>query len=276
VRRPRRSLVVGLAAALLCAVALPGAAQASEAGTITHVSGDVSATLAWDADGGAPDPGDLGVANPRLWVVRAGTRYDLTIADICEVGCVLLGDRRSYPSILRVVDLDGDGEPEILVDTYSGGAHCCTITRELTWDGTGYQSHDLDWQDVTYSVEDVDGDGSQELVGSDPSFAYAFSSYADSAFPVLVYDLVGGVPADTTKKYPRLIQHDAFHWFQAMRHAARGRDVRGLLAAYAADEYLLGQGATATREIAHQRRLRHISRTFGPFLLKKLHAWHYR
>jgi hypothetical protein len=164
----------------------------------------------------------------------------------------------------------------VLADTFSGGAHCRLTTRVERWDGTSYESQDLQWGDVEYTLKDVDGKGTQELLGSDPRFAYAFSSYADSGFPVLTYNLVGGRMVDTTKKYPRLIAHDAFHWGGAVRRARKGADVRGILAAYAADEYLLGRGSVATREIAHQRKLGHISKAFGPFLLKKLKAWNYR
>ena len=72
--------------------------------------------------------------------MRAGVRYDLTIADICEDGCVLTPDSAERSRrILKVADLDGDGEPEVLVDTFSGGAHCCLTTRVERWDGTGYR-----------------------------------------------------------------------------------------------------------------------------------------
>jgi hypothetical protein len=272
-RSRRRLRGVGLVVAVAVALAAPAGAHAAAAGSVTHTAGSVTATVAWDA---TSDAGDLAVADPQLWVVRGGTRYDLTIADICDDGCVLVPDSRTEPSILKVADLDGDGEPEVLVDTYSGGAHCCVTTRVLVWDGTGYRSHDLYWGDVEYTLKDADGNGTQELVGADPRFAYAFSAYADSGFPVLVYDLVGGVPVDTTKRYPRLIAGDALQWLGDIRNASRGQDIRGDLAAYAADEYLLGKGRKATAEIAHQRRAKRISAAFGPFLLKKLRAWQYR
>jgi hypothetical protein len=241
---------------------------------VTHSAGAVSATVAWDASD--DDGASLAITNPRLWVIRSGTRYDLSIADICDIRCELSEDRRDFPSILKVADLDRDGEPEVLVDTYSGGAHCCLTARVLTWDGSGYEAHDVQWGDVTYTLKDADGDGTQELVGSDTRFAYAFTAYAASGFPVLVYNLVGGRPVDTTSKYPKLLAHDAAHWLHAMRALGRHADTRGPLSAYVADEYRLGRGATATREIARQRRLGHISKAFGPFLLKRLRAWGYR
>ena len=36
---------------------------------------------------------------------------------------------------LQVVDLDADGEPEVLVDAYTGGAHCCALTEILRFTG---------------------------------------------------------------------------------------------------------------------------------------------
>jgi hypothetical protein len=271
VRRLRHSVVAAVAAAMLLAV--PAGAHAAAAGSVTHTSGAVTATVAWDA---TTDAGDLAVANPRLWVVRGGTRYDLTIGDICDDGCVLVADSRTEPSILKVADLDADGEPEVLVDTYSGGAHCCVTTRVEGWDGTGYQSQDLDWGDVEYTLKDADGNGTQELVGADPRFAYAFSAYADSGFPLLVYNLVDGRLVDTTKNYPKLITDDALQWLGDIRNAAKGQDIRGDLAAYAADEYLLGKGKKATTEITHQRKAKRISAGFQRLLLKKLRTWHYR
>jgi hypothetical protein len=256
-----------------CAVA-PGAALASDSASVTHASGAVSATLQWD---GVKD--SIAVANPRLAVTRAGTPYDLKIADICEDGCILVADsadRGPGDSIVKVVDLDGDGEPEVLVDTFSGGAHCCTTTRVFTWNGTGYASTDIGWADATYAVKDANGDGHPDLVGQDAGFAYAFTSYADSAFPPLVRQVDHGKVTDITKQCPALIKANASKLLKALRKASRSQDIRGILGAYVADQYLLGKASVGQREIAHQRAKGRISKSFGPFLLKTLKKMGYR
>ncbi|WCB95726.1 hypothetical protein DSM104299_04475 [Baekduia alba] len=278
-RPRRRRLAVAAAAAALTAGAggaaggFAPAALANDAGSVTHAAGAVSATLEWAAADGA------GVADPRLSVVRDGTRYDLAIADICGEGCILVPDdpgAAASSSIVKVADLDGDGEPEVLVDTYSGGAHCCLTARVLTWDGTGYQPTDVAYGDVGYALEDANGDGRPELVGQDPVFSYAFTAFADSAFPVQVLQVDHGKVVDATGKFPKLVRADAGKLLKALRKARRGDDIRGVLAAYVADQYTLGRVATAHAEIAHQLRAGRVSKSFGPLLLKRLKAWHYR
>jgi hypothetical protein len=264
---------VAILATALTALLAPAVATANDAGSITHASGAVSATLAWDK-------AEFGVANPRLAVTRAGVRYDLTIADVCQEGCILVPDDdpsdASGSSMLKVADLDGDGEPEVLVDTFSGGAHCCLTARLLTWDGTGYAPKDFNYGDVGYQLKDLDGDGRPELVGNDPVFSGAFTAFAASAFPPLVFRVDHGRFVDVTKRFPSLVRKDAAARLKDLRKARKGGDVRGVLAAYVADQYLLGKASVASRELARQRKARRITASFKPYLLKKLHAWGYR
>lgn len=273
-RRPDGAAVAfaPLLAALVLLLA-PSLASANDAGSITKASGAVSATLSWEK-------ADYGVANPQLAITRAGIRYDITVADVCEEGCILVPDDdtagASGSSMLKVADLDGDGEPEVLVDSFSGGAHCCLTARLLTWDGTGYAPKDVAYGDVGYRLEDLDGDGRPELVGQDPVFSGAFTAFAASAFPPLVLRVDHGRFADVTKRYPALIRKDAAALLKSLRKARKGDDVRGVLAAYVADQYLLGKASVASRELARQRRAHRITAAFKPYLLKKLHAWGYR
>ena len=39
---------------------------------------------------------------------------------------------------VRFANLDSDAEPEILVDLYTGGAHCCLISFIYDYNGTSY------------------------------------------------------------------------------------------------------------------------------------------
>jgi hypothetical protein len=251
-----------------------GPASANDAGSVLKTAGNVSANVAWDA-------ADVGVANPRLTIVRAGVRYDPPIADICETGCVLVADDPTTnlaQSTLKVADLDGDGEPEILVDTFSGGAHCCVTTRMFYFDGVGYVAKDTFWGDVSYQLVDLDGDGRLELSGYDPRFSAAFTAYAASAFPPLVYQVSAGSMVDVTRRFPAIIEADAAARLKDLRRIRRRDDRRGILAAYVADQYLLGRGNVGLKEIAHQRRVRanRVSRAYRASLLRRLKTWGYR
>jgi hypothetical protein len=257
------------AAALL---ALPSAALAGDAGSITHSSGPVTATLEWDQAG-------YGIANPRLYVVRSGVRYDITIEDVCSDGCIVVADdaaTKPGQSALKVADLDGDGEPEVLVDTFSGGAHCCLTARLLTWDGTGYLPKDIAYRDVGYELRDADGDGRQELVGYDPRFSEAFTYFAASAFPVQVLQVDHGRTVDVTKRFPTVVAKDAKLRLADLRRARKRDDIRGLLAAYVADLYSLKQGAKASQELNRQVARHRVSKAYTKRLLRRLHDWGYR
>ena len=81
---------------------------------------------------------------------------------------------------------------------------------------------------------------------------------------------------DVTRAFPKLVRADASKLLKALRKARRGDDVRGVLAAYVADQYLLGKGSVGTKEIDRQRRKGRVSKGFKAYLLRKLKAWHYR
>ena len=69
--------------------------------------------------------------------IRRGGRTALT-SRLRRVGCggcptwrPLVGERDGP---VRVLDLDGGGEAEVLVDLYTGGAHCCAYTLVYRFD----------------------------------------------------------------------------------------------------------------------------------------------
>jgi hypothetical protein len=255
-----------LAAVVAATVAIaPGAASADDAGSLTASSGAVQATLTWGK-------ADLGVANPRLVVVRAGaTLFDASPvagSDSCSEGyCSFLASGKRK-SALQVLDLNGDGEPEVLVDAYSGGAHCCALTEILAFNGTAYAVTEAYWGNTGYELDDVDGDGPPELVGFDDAFAAAFSSYAASFFPprVLKYDPAakGGL-RNVTDRFPPLIRANQRRALRALRTARRRHyETLGIVAAYVADQYLLGDH-DAVRPYLRRARRRGDLRTFsGP------------
>ena len=149
---------------------------------------------------------------------------------------------------IAVRDLDGDGELEILLDLYSGGAHCCFWSRIYTWSAvTGrYRSSGQLWGNVAYRLADVDRDRNEEFVSADDRFAYAFTSYAASSDPLQIWTYRSGRLVDTTRAFSELIARDTSRQWRMFLEARQGHDdVRGYLGAWVADECLLGRGAAA-------------------------------
>jgi hypothetical protein len=275
-RRPRRALL----AAALAALVLPAAARAADAGTVTAAGGPVQATLSWKA-------GELAASDPRLTVVRAGaTLVDGPPTSDCGDTCIYAASgRRSSP--LQVVDLDADGEPEVLVDVFTGGAHCCAETEILRFTGAGYADQRASWGNGGYELRDLDGDGRPELVSQDDAFAAAFTSYAASFFPPRVLDYDAAAPGalrDVTRSFPALARRNARDALRALR-SARRRDLEtlGVVAAYAADLELLGRGREVRPYLARARRRGDLvtfegpaPRSFERRLLAFLHRQGYR
>ena len=159
--------------------------------------------------------------------------------------CTVSGYDTLFDHPLTVRDLDGDGEPEILVDLYTGGAHCCYWTVILHYDGHTYRGNAVLWGDPGYELRDLDGDGRPEILTNDDRFAYEFAAYAFSVLPVQVDRYDHGRIEDVTSQYPWLVRREAKQLWKLYEQTRRERDadVRGVLAAWLADEYRLGLAA---------------------------------
>lgn len=256
--RPPRAALLALLSLVALLLAAPGAAQADEAGSVTATGGPVRATLSWQA-------AELGVADPRLVIERDGVQAFAaspfrTGSACAEGGCSLLASgRRDSP--LQVSDLDADGEPEVLVDAYTGGAHCCATTEVFRRDAAGaYAAVGLRWGNAGYEVRDLDADGRPELVSADDAFAAAFTAYAASYSPVRIvrFDATRRSRlVAVTRRFAAPVRSDLARIRRLIRSQRRraDADLRGLIAAEIADLYLLGRPRTAVRTLdAHVRR----------------------
>jgi hypothetical protein len=165
---------------------------------------------------------------------------------------------------VRVRDLDGDGEPEVLLDIFSGGAHCCLWARIFSFDSTRYRSITHNFADPGYRLGDLDSDGVPEFASSDARFAYRYTSFASSWFPLRVWSYDGEGLIDVTAAYPERIRNDAKRAWHDYRKALRGDtyEPRGAIAAWAADRYLLGARMNALRILRRLARHRQLPGTF--------------
>jgi hypothetical protein len=168
-------------------------------------SGQVTATLTFDRRG------EYKFTDLWLTIDRAGTKVFDAAVDIppCQEPYCLPGGVFQDSGTLRVTDLDTDGEPEVLVDVFTGGAHCCFATEILRFDGTSYRASSRNWADAGYRLADLDDDGRPEFRTSDTRFACAFASFADSAFPIRVLAWSKRQFANMTRQHAALIRKDA-------------------------------------------------------------------
>jgi hypothetical protein len=244
-----------LITATACCLALLAAPVAAQAETETATSGPVTATFVYTSENGSFPYKDLVLRISRGGVAAADVPVSSPdCADVCWPGGY--GERGS----VSVRDLNADGEPEVILDLFSGGAHCCSISQIYSFDPTSgptqprYTSIEHNFADPGYRFTDRERDGIPEFSSSDGRFAYALSSYAGSGVPVQIWRFTGEGLVDVTKEYPKLIAKDSRYWWKIYRKYARRTSPNndralGALAAWAGDEYLLGHGRKVQREL---------------------------
>ena len=184
----------------------------------------------------------LGLENPTQDLEAPNLRYQ-----IIENGQVQMQSRRNTIQFGRVFlrDLDKSGTPEVIVETFSGGAHCCTSAFIYTKRQGKFQIVETGPKDGGgFGYQDLDGDGTIELVSKDQSFYYSFSAYAFSFPPSQIFSLKDGKLIDTTRNYPRYLRAELQRMFTAIKEITReGGQINGVLAGYVAQKALLGEFA---------------------------------
>jgi hypothetical protein len=222
----------------------------------------------------------------RLKVARGGrTVVDLPVE---RLGCPDCGTFR--PVSVTVRDLDG-GEPEVLLELYTQGAHCCTALLALRFDAraNAYRPKLLFFGNYGYKLADLDDDGLPEISAFDERFLYTFGAYVFSAAPPQVSQYRRGRLLDVTRRFPAVIRRSAAQVgkeFLPRKHPSNDLDLRTYVAVYVADQYLLGRPAAARRALDYA--LAHglvysgkeylgtpAGRTFVATLMRDLRKWGY-
>jgi hypothetical protein len=226
--------------AALAAVAT--ATAATSARTVTASGAGVTATLNFlhnSAPGAVTPFRDL-----RLTISGgARSRYERPVsALLCERECWPLSATPHTP-VLRVVTLQSGHGADVVLNLYSGGAHCCSITQVFSYGSGSYLVAQRDFGDPGARLERLNGDWA--FVSADDRFAYEFTSFAFSGLPLAIWRFRDGRFVDVTHAFPGLIAADAGRQYKAYLANRRQGLGLGFIAAWAADEYLLGKQAHA-------------------------------
>lgn len=139
-------------------------------------------------------------------------------------------------------DLDGDRIAEVIVSSFSGGAHCCTNIKIYAWQKDHFGETETGFLDgMGGTFQDLDRDGKQELVTVDNAFLYTFSSYAGSFPPTLIYAFQQGQLQDVTRHYPKYLRTQLQAMFKTFQETRNQGERNGVLAGYVAQKALLGE-----------------------------------
>lgn len=251
----------GLIVAFVLATSL-AAAPAALATTQTAHSGNVSATFTFN--GKFPS-----FTGERMTIARAGqVLYDQpVVSKECQSDCAP-GSTGGKRSSVHVIDLEHDGQPDVVLDLFSGGAHCCSIEEIFSFDpGTmTYVETERNFGDPGERIVDLGHNGRREFLTADDSFAFEFTDFASSGLPIQILTFANRRFANVTRKYPKLIAKDAAVWLSAFTSMAKEhfQDSVGVIAAWAADEDLLGHSKQVSRYLARQVKAGHLNTPQGP------------
>jgi hypothetical protein len=230
-----RTLILTLTA--VAALALPASALAT---TETASAGGVTATLSF-----TNGPG-INTTNETLTITapNMATYHQTVPHNGCFKVCSPLGTKGA----VHVVDLYGDGEYEVVLDLFTGGASCCGLEQVYVPSasiGSWVMSYRNFGQDGG-KLEKVSG--KELFLSGDNAFECEFTDCAATVLPIQIVSFTGDAFHVVTKSYPALIKKDAAQW---LRYWAKyPANAEGLVPAWAADEDNLGLQKTVATKLA--------------------------
>jgi hypothetical protein len=244
-RRPIRTMAL--------AACVAGLVVASAHGAVAPPTSHVSASL---SDASTP-------SRTRLTIKLNGQPlYDNRVrSQFCASACAVTA-LSPGASPLKVLNMEPDGEPDVVLGLYTGGAHCCFIDQVFSLDpGTmTYTKIEHDFLDAGARI--VRLDTHYEFLSADANISEAgFTDYADSGAPIQIWRLIDRRFMRVTQQYPKLIAADAAVWMKAFgHHIANGV---GFIAAWAADEDLLGDSERVATTLNHLARTHQLRSALG-------------
>lgn len=169
---------------------------------------------------------------------------------------------------LIMLDLDSNGEPEVIVDVAEAKANCCSssfiytynpqsnryLTKVQYWGqyNSGYWQAMITGQADDRRLADFDNDGFYEFAATDYRFRTKFGSTVKSFAPVQIWRYQEGNLKNVTKEFPYLISLSAassWEAYQQIRSQSGAEAAKSAMAAYVGAKYLLGEGTEATQQL---------------------------
>jgi hypothetical protein len=235
------------------AIALAVVPASALAGTQSASKDGITATLTFKGS-------DFQTTDLNLEIVRRGvTAYDKAVkSNDCYSSCSPLN---SSGSVHILALQPGIAEPNVLVDMYSGGAHCCQIEQVFTYSATTKTYSEVQRDFGNYGEELVKSEGIWLFKSENNDFAYEFTDYAASGAPLQLFKFSDARKfVNVTHQHDKMIAADAKLWLKAYRsEAPHYSDSVGLIAAWAADEDELGKSVYVSKFLQQQAAKHHLN-----------------
>ena len=117
----------------------------------------------------------------------------------------------------------------VIVQDWSGGAHCCFDYHVFLVEGVHVRREGLIRAgDCSLRAADLDHDGALELIACDSRFAYAFDlPFAESPLVPVIYTFREKTFVADNRKYPQVFRYRIAHERRRLQEAEQAGDSRG-------------------------------------------------
>lgn len=141
----------------------------------------------------------------RLWT-NAQNEFgfdDILVIEAPGTGSIRV-DMVSAIHDLTAEDINADGFPEVVVETYSGGAHCCFGTQVFSLREGPVLLLKTPQSNAGGQFQDLNADDLQEFITYDDTFAYRYCPYAAGVGVkvILAYDPVRDLYLPASPQFP--------------------------------------------------------------------------
>ncbi len=196
----RRGIRLGGPLTLVLALMVAGVANGA---TLSRTGAGVTADYTYTVDPSFGTAGWPTTQDQSLTVTAPGR--PVQTFDTAALKFQVAENQIDPATALVVRDITGDGDPEILLTTYWGGAHCCYEAKVVWWSPASgrYVLTSQFWGNSFPRLQKLNADRVTDFVGVDDRFAYGFNaSYASSTFPGRVWNFQNGRFVIVTRKFP--------------------------------------------------------------------------
>ncbi|ELS30146.1 MULTISPECIES: hypothetical protein [Pseudanabaena] len=146
---------------------------------------------------------------------------------------------------IRLMDLNNDGDPAVIIKYNSGTSGCCNNTLIYYFDYQknkfNHLAYSLPRKDI--KIKDIDGDGIWEIISKDTGFEEP--SFFEQ--PTLIQHFIHGKFVNVTRWFPEKIREDNEQFSRALKSKKNStneywkKSRRLEIAAYLANKYMLGE-----------------------------------
>ena len=149
---------------------------------------------------------DVKLGKYRFRAIHIDTNYSTTLRITEGNDVIYKGEFEERISDIKEVDFQNDGNKIYLIAVYTGGAHCCTNILACKIKNEKLITTDtLFLADSYFELQDLDKNSKTEMTAYNMMFGYAFTNFAETRAPVIVYTVESGKFKDITKDYPVMI-----------------------------------------------------------------------